>query len=339
MELSRILIIVAIIVLLFFVIRYAVALNSNTISSLNDATSSVVIPSTSLTTDSNGATSTNFTYSVWFYVSDWSYRYGENKVIFTRSASGSTTNTFNGSYMGRNSCGAKYRYPNPGCAKNTNVPLADMMKWNRRYRKTFCENTDFGCCPFSTIPKIDTTGTNCGLAGAALDPCPTMYLGATENDLFYQVSIPNPRSPSKKMLYTLGVKNIPIQRWVHSVVTIYDRTIEIYIDGKLARTAVMPNVMTNISTTGDVYLSPAEPKSSSRVGFSGYTSNLKYYPNPITPQEVWDLYRAGPGTSLIGGSSNGAGGSNYSVKVSLYDGNVQKNSYTIGNSGVTSKKP
>jgi hypothetical protein len=340
MELSRILIIVAIIVLLFFVIRYAVALNSETISSLNDATSSVVIPSTSLTTDGNGATSTNFTYSIWFYISDWSYRYGKNKVIFTRSASGSTTNTFNGAITrgGSKSCVSAHSYPNPGCAKNSNVPLSQVMKWNKNYRKSYCENTSYGCCPFSVVPKIDRTGTNCGLEGAALDPCPTMYLGATENDLFYQVSIPNPRSPSKNMYYTLGVKNIPIQRWVHSVMSIYDRTIEIYIDGKLARTAVMPNVMTNISTKGDVYLSPAEPKSNSQVGFSGYTSNLRYYPNPITPQEVWDLYRAGPGTSLIGGSSNGAGGSNYSVKVSLYDGNVQKNSYTIGGSGVQTGK-
>jgi hypothetical protein len=340
MELSRILIIVAIIVLLFFVIRYAVALNSNTISSLNDATSSVVIPATSLTTDSNGATSTNFTYSIWFYISDWSYRYGKNKVIFTRSASGSTTNTFNGAITkaGVKSCVSAHSATNPGCAINSDVPLVDVMKLNNNYRKTFCENTSYGCCPFSVIPKIDRTGTNCGLEGAALDPCPTMYLGATENDLFYQVSIPNPNSPSKNMFYTLGVKNIPIQRWVHSVMSIYDRTIEIYIDGKLARTAVMPNVMTNISTKGDVYLSPAEPKSNSQVGFSGYTSNLKYYPNPITPREVWNLYQAGPGTSLIGGSSNGVGGSNYSVKVSLYDGNVQKNSYTIGGDGLESNK-
>jgi hypothetical protein len=154
-----------------------------------------------------------------------------------------------------------------------------------------------------------------------------MYLGATENDLFYQLYIPDPKTSGSRILYNIGVKNIPIQRWVHSVLCVYDRTAEVYIDGKLARTVVMPNVMEAISTNGDIYLSPGEPNDDrSEVGFSGYTSNLKYYPNPITPLDVWNLYRAGPGT----GVNNGFSGSDYSVEVSLYDGNVKKNGYTIG---------
>lgn len=331
MEISRIIFIVLVIVLLFFLIRYVVSVNSTTLSTLNDATSSVIIPATSLTTDSNGSSSTNFTYSLWIYISDWSYRYGQNKVILTRSASGSTTNTFNGSYMLPTSCGASQSSAtNPGCALHTSIPLDEVVSKDSNYMKSLCENTNHGCCPFSLIPKLDTTGTNCAMSGGAVDPSPTMYLGSTENNLFYQLAINDPVAPSRQILYTLGVNNIPIQRWVHTVLCVYDRTAEIYIDGKLSRTAVMPNVLSSISTNGDVYLSPGEPGATSQqVGFSGYTSNLKYYTTPLTPSEVWNLYRKGPGTSVLSGGSGGSGG-DYSIQVSLYDGNIEKNSFTIG---------
>jgi hypothetical protein len=334
MKLSRILIVVAIIVVLFFFIRYIVALNYNTLSTLNDATSSVLIPATSMTTDVDGSSATSFTYSIWFYVKDWSYRYGTNKVIFTRSLSGASTGSFDDSYMSVTSCGA-ITTPSTGgwggCILGENVGL--ITKKTGDYERKGCELSTDGCCPFSNVPRSDNIGTNCKIPGGALDPCPTMYLGATENDLFYQLSVPDPTKTGPLLLYTTGVKNVPIQRWVHSVLCVYDRTVEIYIDGKLARTSVMPNVITNISETAEIYLSPGT-SASENVGFSGYTSNLKYYPHPITPVEVWNLYRGGPGTGI----SNSFGGSDYSVEVNLYDGNMVKNSYTIGgnNSRTTS---
>jgi hypothetical protein len=170
------------------------------------------------------------------------------------------------------------------------------------------------------------------MSGGASDPAPTMYLGATENNLYYQLTLPD--TTTGKALYTVGVTNVPIQRWVHSVLCVYDRTVEIYIDGKLARTSVMPNVVTTISSLGNIYLSPAEPTttgatSDTTTGFSGYTSNLTYYPNPITPQDVWNLYKKGPGSSV------GINVPNYSLQVNLYDGNLEKSSYTINGSGVT----
>ena len=334
MKLSRILFVVAIIVLLFFFIRYIVAVNYNTLTGLNDATSTVAIPSSSLTTDTDGSSSINFTYSIWFYIKDWTYRYGKNKVIFTRSAVGSTSGTLDDAYMKADSCGRL----SGGCAKLSTQSLEAVVAaaGGTSYVKSLCEKTTYGCCPLSTISRINSLGSNCYIPGAAYDPCPTMYLGATENDLFYQLSIEDPGDKDKQILYTLGVKNIPIQRWVHSVLCVYGRTVEIYIDGKLARTAVMDNVMGKISPT-TIYLSPGEEKegSTQEVGFSGYTSNLKYYPEPLTPQDVWNLYRGGPGTSV----GSGFGSSDYSLQVSLFDGNVEKSSIIFGGSGNGVKSP
>ena len=46
-------------------------------------TASTITASTLATNGSNGQSS-NFAYSIWFYVNDWNYRYGEPKVIFGR---------------------------------------------------------------------------------------------------------------------------------------------------------------------------------------------------------------------------------------------------------------
>ena len=53
---------------------------STTLSKMTDARSSTVIPASSL--PNNG--SINCSYSIWIYVDDWSYRYGQEKCIFLR---------------------------------------------------------------------------------------------------------------------------------------------------------------------------------------------------------------------------------------------------------------
>jgi hypothetical protein len=210
-----------------------------------------------LDTSNTSASTSNFCYSIWFFIDDWNYRYGEPKVIFGRMSGG--------------------------------------------------------------------TG-----------PCPLVVLGATENNIITTIQVyPGADSVSdtgdnSPIVHDCNVGNIPLQKWVNLIISAYGRSLDIYIDGKLSRTAVMPNVLSSISTNGDVYLSPGEPGATSQqVGFSGYTSNLKYYTTPLTPSEVWNLYRKGPGTSVLSGGSGGSGG-DYSIQVSLYDGNIEKNSFTIG---------
>jgi len=180
-----------------------------------------------------------------------------------------------------------------------------------------------GYCPLTSIERSDPSGTNCYINGASSYPAPTMYLGATNNDLTYQLVL------SSGKIANITVTNIPIQRWVHSVLCVYDQTAEIYIDGKLAKTVAMGDIMYDIASDRDIILSPNDTtrmsSTSSLVGFSGYTSSLTYYPNPITPQDVWNLYIKGPGTTGLPNSNSA-----YSLQVSLFDGNVQKNSLTIG---------
>lgn len=87
MEVKTILLIVIIVVLIIIVIRYVMK-DANTLSGLNSAKTMQKIEPTDLASSSTSGTSTNFTYSIWFYIDDWNYRYGEPKVVFGRMTSG-----------------------------------------------------------------------------------------------------------------------------------------------------------------------------------------------------------------------------------------------------------
>jgi len=81
------------------------------------------------------------------------------------------------------------------------------------------------------------------------------------------------------------IKNIPLQKWVHIVYVLNNRTVDMYIDGKLERSCVLRGV----------------PKLNSEPlyvcdngGFFGKISNLVYYKYSLKPDEVYNIYSKGP---------------------------------------------
>ena len=118
------------------------------------------------------------------------------------------------------------------------------------------------------------------------------------------------------MIHRCAVANIPIQKWVNLLVSVYGRSMDIYIDGKLVRTCVLPGVA-NIDSNAPVYITP-------NGGFSGWTSTFQYFANATDPQTAWNIYEAGYGSSML---SNLFG--KYTVKVSLMEGNTEDSSFSI----------
>lgn len=87
MDLWTILWILAALILLYVVLRWAFSSSSALTSVVANAQTMTTISASSMPNN----TSSNFAYSVWFYVNDWNYRYGKSKVIFGRMASASTS--------------------------------------------------------------------------------------------------------------------------------------------------------------------------------------------------------------------------------------------------------
>jgi len=135
-----------------------------------------------------------------------------------------------------------------------------------------------------------------------LDPCPAVVFDAFENTiLIYQgcypstTQTPNPSADTtgitaSSVVSTTQVTNIPIQRWTNLIVSVYGRSLDVYINGKLVKTSLLPGVAM-VNGGADVYLTPSG-------GFSGYTARFQYYPNAIDPQYAWNIYENGYGPGL-----------------------------------------
>lgn len=152
-----------------------------------------------------------------------------------------------------------------------------------------------------------------GVSG--IDPCPAVVLGSRENDLKVYLSC-HGTTESASLLSMCEVSNIPIQKWVNLIISVYGRTMDIYIDGKLVRTCLLPGVP-KINNNANIEVTP-------ELGFDGWTSKLQYFPNSINPQDAWDIYIEGYSQNFL---SNLFG--SYQVQFSLIENGVTQNSVTI----------
>jgi hypothetical protein len=213
----------------FLVIVYLLSWMFNgtkTLSNFASAKTELVVPATSLPP----GTSVNFAYSIWVYIDDWSYRYGEEKIIFSR-------------------------------------------------------------------------GSSSGLM-------PALSLAPIENTLQVTMSVDNGQP------FETIVPNIPIQKWTNLIVSLNTRTLDIYVNGKLVRTSVLPG-MPQLDPNAGLNLTP-------QGGFSGYTSRFNYWSDTINPQEAWNVYKNGPGGNMFSSFLN-----QYKIQFNFLKGDDVKASLTI----------
>jgi len=247
-----ILIVIVVIVLIVMFIRYLLV-DPYTLQNIQSGKDTSTISASSLAKNGE-AEASNFAYSVWFYVNDWNYRYGEPKIILGRMGATSTDNQ-------------------------------------------------------GSIPGI-----------SGINPCPAIVLGPVENNVAVSLACypgaeqTTSAEPNKTIIHTCMVANIPIQKWVNLVVSVYGRSMDLYIDGKLVRTCLLPGTA-QINSDADLHITP-------RGGFDGWTSKIQYYPNALNPQEVWNIYSAGysNGLSMFG---------TYQIQVSVMENGNEKSSITF----------
>jgi hypothetical protein len=242
-----------VVVLLVMLIRYLM-IDPYTLQGIQSGETATVISATSLATNGSNVPSSNFAYSIWFYVNDWNYRYGEPKVVFGR--------------MGAQSASG--------------------------------------------------SGSISGVSG--LDPCPAVVLGAVENNIdislgcYPGINQEPTTSGGSTVVHTCSVANVPIQKWVNLVVSVYGRSMDIYIDGKLVRTCLLPGVA-SVNNNSNVYVTPAG-------GFNGWTSKFQYFPNSLNPQDAWNIY-------VKGYSSWSSMFNAYQLQISLVENGTTEKSITI----------
>jgi hypothetical protein len=161
---------------------------------------------------------------------------------------------------------------------------------------------------FSVWTYIDEWSVNYGnsknilcVAPGTTSPCYfALYFSDTTNDLNIYVEPNNPvTAPSGTNVYnslrsTCKVTNFPLQTWVNISVSVYNRAIDVYIDGKLIRTCSMDKVASPISNSSTIFIGGDRNPGTTKVpGFSGFIASVVYSADVFSPKEVWDIYSRG----------------------------------------------
>ena len=122
------------------------------------------------------------------------------------------------------------------------------------------------------------------------------------------------------------IKNISVQKWNCLTISIDTKILDVYLDGKLRNSFILPNIYSSNNNTissskKKMYLGYIGNKS---IGFEGYITRVRFEPNSINPQEAYNIYKEGINSSLANTLYN-----NYSMKVSFLEYNKEKGSFTI----------
>jgi hypothetical protein len=151
---------------------------------------------------------------------------------------------------------------------------------------------------------------------------PKVTLAPTENNLKVSVSIfPSGQDGSSKSepapannsdatddVFVCEVPNIPLQSWFSVSMTVFDRNLDIYINGNLVKSCFLPGVPKPAAGNIDI---------SNDGGFSGYMCDLNHYGKALLPSDAQSFYNSGTSCSNQSGSAGPSGG--YSVKFGVYD--------------------
>lgn len=153
-------------------------------------------------------------------------------------------------------------------------------------------------------------------------PVPSITLDPNTNDLMVKLSYYSPTKDTNEIkVHECKIKGVPLQRWTYVNVVVFNRTIDVYIDGKLTRTCVLEGVPLS-GVDSDVFVS--ESAYTELPGFSGSISDLKLFTYAMNPKQVYEQYRKGNSMSSVVGSLD-----KYKLKFSLLENNKEKSSYII----------
>lgn len=121
---------------------------------------------------------------------------------------------------------------------------------------------------------------------------PRIFLSPTENTLNVQVSLfadsgagaATPGAETTGDSQICSVENVPLQSWFAVSMTVFQRNLDIYINGRLVKSCVLTGIPR--PATGDMILNDAG-------GFSGTICNVNYYNKMLSPDDAKAFHSKG----------------------------------------------
>ena len=173
-----------------------------------------------------------------------------------------------------------------------------------------------------------TASANTSVSGAlpfsltGADPCPVVVFDSIENDLIISLGcFPNLNTAESSNLSNVQVtncrvSNVPLQEWVNLMISVYGRTLDVYVNGKLVKTQLLSGIA-SVDKNAPIYLTPLG-------GFAGWTSRFQYWPNAVNPQFAWDIYEKGYSKNSMFGNMG-----KYQLQFQFLNNGEVKNTLTV----------
>jgi hypothetical protein len=290
---------------LFFVVKVLTYLNNkraeeptwfglaNFFGVYKDTTKGFEVPSKKLMFSDYGK---EYTYCFWIKVENWNYLYGKTKHVF---------------HKGR----ADMSVMNPGVflhpTKNQLIIRVDSKETSNSYYvkndsrfigkselASVDEANEFDCrkecntrdnCDSFTLDKI---ANQCKFYSGDGSETPENWNARKDPEVansqsYLKVRSMNPDGYSKFELDSINpcdIVDIPLQRWVHIGVVLWNRSLDVYLNGKLSRSCALKGIP-NIND-GNLYVTQ-------NGGYKGDMATLRYFNRALNPSEVYDIYKQG----------------------------------------------
>ena len=132
------------------------------------------------------------------------------------------------------------------------------------------------------------------------------------------IGINNTVSNSSNAFNAYEIQNIPLQKWNCLIISVNNRTMDVYLEGKLINSYILEG-----------YYKPF-PNSTIWLGnnslnyYDGYLTRVRYQASSISPEEAYAIYKEGINSSLMGNFLN-----KYRLKVGFYEYDTEKAQFTI----------
>lgn len=140
-----------------------------------------------------------------------------------------------------------------------------------RYKHIFHKGND----------KMNYTNTPIGLNEP--NNGPGLYITPNKNDLLVIMNT------FEKIDEKITVQDIPLNKWVNIIVRCENKTIDVYINGRISNRHKCSGVP--FQNYGDVYVAL-------NGGFPGYISNLAYWNHALNTSDIQSLVGSGPNMSM-----------------------------------------
>jgi len=189
-----------------------------------------------------------YTFSTWMYISNWDYRAGQPKHVFQIAGGSSSTTSGRPDHLTM----VGVIYPNE----------------NKLAIRVYQDMTTVPGATASTMPDLTVTSTISSVFGSG---------SITAGQVFNQ---------------TIGypicdINNIDLQKWICLTIVVNGRVVDVYIDGKLARscvTAGIPRVETGVNSV----------TLGAHGGWGGNISTTRVFGYALSPGKIYEMYQSGP---------------------------------------------